>query len=150
MADRLTTELDFTGVVRAFERLGGEVTAKHLGAAARETASRIATEASARLRRQTHGTGETAGAIVFELGEHAMGARAGPIGAGLRQSTTGYGYLVFVAPTSRPAELPVWLEFGTKHMLARPFLVAAARLEDGPHRRRVEQALASAIAEVSR
>jgi hypothetical protein len=54
--------------------------------------------------------------------------------------------VVFAA--TDPANLDIWLEFGTRHMEARPFLHASAQLEEGPHERRIQQAINDAIQEV--
>lgn len=148
MPDQVTFELHADHVLAALKRIGGvgELVDQHLNEAARETAQAIADGAYARLSRQTSGEGVTAANIIFELGDVGMGRRAGPAFSGQRKYTSGYGYLVYVRPNSRPLNLPLWLEFGTWKMSPRPFLWAAARLEEGPHRRRVEAALDRAVA----
>ena len=58
------------------------------------------------------------------------------------------GWRVYVEPMPpRPANLPQWIEFGTKKMQARPFLFSSARLEEGAHVRRISEALTVAIEE---
>lgn len=69
------------------------------------TAERIKRTAQAILRSKTHGTGKTAAAIVvIEEKEHQQ----------------------FVVESdgdeSDPANLPIWLEFGTVNMQARPYM----------------------------
>ena len=126
MADTLTIDVDATALLRMLDQLGRSAAAQHLKAAAKVTAERIATEAAARVARRT---GKTAAGIKVE------------------ETRTGNGYVVFVRRPEMPG-LPAWLEFGTKYMTARPFLFASARLEEGPHERRVAQALQEAIDEV--
>ena len=43
--------------------------------------------------------------------------------------------------------LPGWLEHGTKFMTPRPYFFESARLEEGPHRQRVAQAIQNALDE---
>lgn len=128
MADGLRIDVDATSVLRALDRLDDRA-AVALKAAARETAEVIRDNARARLAAQTAGTGATAEAITID-----------DIRGGFR---------VYVGPVAQRAEnLPLWLEEGTtgrRAMSARPFLFAAARLEEGPHLRRVSDALQAAL-----
>lgn len=126
MSDHLTIDVDTSSLLAALDRLG-VVAEKHIREAALETAGRVASEARARVARAT---GVTAGAITID------------------EEKTRPGFRVFVAPTQRAANLPIWLEFGTKRMTARPFLFSSARLEEGAHERRVAAALQDAIDEV--
>lgn len=130
MAEAFRVDVDARALLAALDRLDERIGVR-LKDVARDTAERIQRDARARLARQTHGTGQTADAITVE-------------------DIRG-GYRVFVGPQgNRPANLPIWLEFGTKRMTARPFLFATATLESGPHLRRVREAVEDAIAEVQR
>ena len=127
MADKLTITVDTADLLAALARLGARAE-RHVHAAAKVTAEKIREEARGRVRRAT---GRTANAIVTEEAE-------GPLG----------GWRVYVEPMPpRAANLPQWIEFGTKKMQARPFLFSSARLEAGAHLRRVSEALDAAIEE---
>lgn len=134
MSQLLTISVDTISLLAAIDRLGDHQAEARVKAAAKVTADRIQTEARARVRRAT---GATATAITVQ-------EAPGPLG----------GYRVFVGPTrdahgfSRPDNLPLWLEFGTRYMGAQPFLFNSARLEEGPHLRRVAEALQDAIDDV--
>lgn len=125
---KLDVQVD-TASVQAMLRQVGPVAAKHLQAASLVTGRRVSQEAGARFNRQTSGSGETV--------------------RNLRVQETETSVLVYVGPTSRPAGLAGWLEWGTRRMVARPWLLNSARLEEGPHLRRVSDALQTAIDEVS-
>lgn len=125
---QLTIEVDTAALFQAIDRLGDEAT-RVLDLVAKETATAIQRDARDRLRRQTHGTGATADAITV-----------------IPSSAPGGGYVVVSGDMgSRAANLPIWLEFGTKHMTPRPYLLAAARLEEGSYLRRVEVGMQEAI-----
>lgn len=124
MADNLTVTVDTRALLDALARLG-PAAERHVHAAARVTGERIQVEARGRVRRAT---GQTAEAITLEEAGSPLN-----------------GWRVFVAPTSHPANLPIWIEFSTKYMEARPFLFSSARLEEGPHRERIAEALQDAI-----
>ena len=125
MTDRLRIEIDTGAVLQALDRLG-TAAERYLLEAAHETAKAIAREAGARVRRRT---GRTARGITVEVARR------------------GLGYVVFVANPDQPG-LAGWLEFGTRAMTAKPFLFAAARLEEGAHDRRIRDAIQRAIEEV--
>jgi hypothetical protein len=127
MSDRLTIDVDNRSLLAALDRLGA-LAEKHVQAAAKETADRIAAEARARVARRT---GTTA---------HGIGVDIARVGS---------GYVVFADRPDNPG-LPGWLEFGTERMTARPFLFASARLEEAAHDRRIRQAVQDAIDEVGR
>lgn len=120
----LTVDVDASALLAALDRLGVEAE-RICQEASKVTANKIVNEAKKRVARAT---GETQRAIVSEQAP-------GPLG----------GYRVFVGTTSHPANLPQWLEWGTKHMSARPFLFSSARLEEGPHRQRIAAAVQDAI-----
>lgn len=124
---RLTIDADPKQVLKALSRLEVSLE-KELKAVAKVTAEAIASEARGRVKRRT---GETARGITVQ------------------EARSGSGYVVLVEQPENPT-LDVWLEFGTKHMMAAPFLFASARLEEGPHMRRVIEAINDAIEEASR
>jgi hypothetical protein len=83
-----------------------------LKAVAKRTADRIAVNAATILRSKTHGTGKTAASIRV-LDESAEKR-----------------YVVNVPGNpDDPANLPLWLERGTRFMVARPFLRPAGDAE---------------------
>jgi hypothetical protein len=104
-----TTGLD--SLQQAITRLPASVTAA-LKAEARASADRITAHAQALLRAQTHGTGATAGAI------------------GVADDSAHQQFTVHVSPEDRPANLPMWLEYGTRFLVARPFMRPAAAAEN--------------------
>lgn len=128
MADNLTITVDTHALLEALIRLG-PAAEQYVHAAARVTAERIQVEARGRVRRAT---GRTAAAITLD-----------EAGAPL------HGWRVFVAPMPpRAANLPIWIEFGTKFMSSRPFLFSSATLEEGRHQVRIAEAVQHAIDEV--
>jgi hypothetical protein len=100
----------------AIAKLPDAVTAA-LKVEAHASAQRIAAHAAALLRAQTHGTGRTAAAIrVLEEG-------------GDRQ------FVVNSPGTAdKPANLPIWLEYGTRFMAARPHMRPAADAESAAYK----------------
>lgn len=144
MGDQLfQVDIDTDGLLRALDEFGHLADALLL-AAAMETARAIRTEAERRLRQQTHGTGQTASNLV------ATDNLPSWLGGG--KGTAGQVF-VYVRPVRRPDNLTIWLEYGTidrfgrQHVSPRPFLYPAARLEEGPHRRRILEALQRALAQ---
>lgn len=126
MADNLTIEVDARSVLQALDRLDDRI-GDRLKAVAKDTAERIRTGAIQRLSAQTQGTGQTAAALTID--------------------EINGGYRLYVGPVPQRSEnVPLWLEFGTRHMSARPWLFKAALLEEGPHFRRVAEAVDAAIA----
>lgn len=146
LLDRLDALL---GGSYASAKQGARALLPYLRAASKETAERIADGARARVPRRT---GRVAASI---------GVQPDTTVSGLK----GEGFLVgaFLEPqvrisghTSRKTgrfhtqrvtqdNLPIWLEFGTVKMTPRPFLFVAARLEEDPHRRRMEEALQAGL-----
>lgn len=122
MADNFTVDADTAALLEAWDALAVDVSAQ-INDAAKVTADAIAREAVARVARRT---GETARGI------------------GVEPATKGIGWVVFADRQSMPG-LPGWLEFGTKFMVARPFLFSSARLEEGAHDRRMRAAIQQAI-----
>jgi HK97 gp10 family phage protein len=128
MAGELRIDVDVSALLAAFDRLG-PVAERACHAAARATAERVREEARARVRRAT---GQTASAITVDEAEPPLG-----------------GWRVYVDRMgSRPANLPIWIEFGTSKMPAQPFLFNSAQLEEGAHLRRIAEAIEDAIGEV--
>jgi hypothetical protein len=127
MADKLTIDVDATGVLRMFNQLGEEA-ARLTKRVANVTAERIAEEARRRIRRRT--------------GQTASGITVAP-------TSNGEGYVVYV---QRPDKLglPGWIEFGTIKMEGRSYLFNSAEIERGPHERRIREALQEACDAVSR
>lgn len=132
MANGWGIDVDTQDLLAALAALPAEL-APLLKAVAKQTAENIAREARARLQRQLgpHATGETVAAITVE-------------------EIPG-GYMVWV-PLPRMPNLPLWIERGTKRgkpgshtSPARPFLYASALLEAGAYRRRIVDAITSAI-----
>ncbi len=124
MSNLLTIKTDTAALFAALEGLGLSAE-KHLLSAADETGGHVAAEARSRVSRATGAT--------------ARGITVG-------RAKVGIGVVVFVNRPDNPG-LPGWLEGGTKFMTARPFLFDSARMEKGPHDRRVAQALQDAIDE---
>ncbi len=79
---------------------------------ARASAGRIATNAKAILRSKTHGTGRTANAIRV-----------------LDESRDKQYVVNSPGDPDRPANLPIWLEYGTRFMTAKPHMRPAADAE---------------------
>jgi len=102
-----------------------DVCAAHLKVSFKETADAIAREAQGRIRRRT---GKTGDAIAVQ------------------ESYDKTGYVVMVGAARN--YIGRFLEFGTVHMSAKPFLFVSAQLEEGPGTRRALEALEAAIAEV--
>lgn len=118
----LDVDVDTAELFAAWDALGDEAEVL-IKASAKVTADRIASEARGRVRRAT---GATAAGI------------------GVEETRDGTGWIVFAARPDNPG-LPGWIEHGTKYMPARGFLFVSALLEEGPHLRRVTDALQNAI-----
>lgn len=133
--DGVTIDMDTAELFAALDKLGARGQ-QLVFTAAGETAAAIVREAQGRLARQL-GIGAT--------GQTVAGITAHPDEAGT-------GYLVQASRDQFP-NLPLWLEKGTKRglghhaNLARPFWYISAELEEGPHLRRIEDALTAAIEE---
>lgn len=137
MSDSLTIDVDAEELLHLLDKLGPEAE-ELLAAVSLDTAQRIDDGATARVARAE---GKTASNIV--------GVDHLPEWMGGGQSSNKTAAFVYVRALDRPDNLGLWLEFGTEHMVARPFLFEAARLEEGPHLRRVEDAVQAAIDKVS-
>lgn len=119
----VTTEIEHDTATTAGERLVSAL-AVSLESVSKDTAERLQSGVRERIRRQTSGTGRTEAAVTVEKVDGGYLVTSGNMG-------------------DRSEMLPVWLEHGTKHMTARPAWRAAAQLEEGTHRRRVEEAMAA-------
>jgi hypothetical protein len=124
MTPLLRCDVDTAALFAALDAVGAGAAA-HVKSAAKETAEAIAGEARARVRRATGATAE---------------------GITIEETHDGTGYVVFVQRPDNPG-LPGWIEHGTKFMPSRGFLFVSARLEEGPHLRRVSAAVDDAIRE---
>jgi hypothetical protein len=136
----LTVDVDDAQLLAMLEEFGPALEMR-IKVESKETADRVHREALARIKRRT---GETAAHLVVE------------------ESHDGKGYVVWVRPDVRLSfhtsgsgrthtqkvsynAVGSWLEFGTRHMVARPFLFVSAQLEQAPHRRRVAEAVQDEI-----
>lgn len=133
----LKVDVETKGLIAALDSLGASVL-KHTKAAARVTAERIVAGARARVRRRT---GRTAAGITAEETYDGTGYVVLPFNAAFERA------LIESGNDQQPANLPLWLEFGTKKMTAKPFFFAAARVEVGAHDRRMRAAIQDAIDE---
>ena len=120
----LTIDVDTEALLRAIDAMPDAVMA-FLKPASKTTADNIANEARGRVARRTGATGD---AITVE------------------EAHSGDGYVVYVANAAEDwPHLDIGLEFGTKFMTERPFLIVSARLEEGAHDRRARAAVQAAI-----
>lgn len=127
MADGRVTSTGLEELRREIEALPRTVTLA-LRAVAWQSSRRLQARAREILRSKTHGTGKTAASIeVIEEADQNQ-------------------FVVHVAGNpDRPANLPNWLEFGTRHMAARPYMRPASDEEDPRYRRESEQAALGAV-----
>lgn len=136
MADGFTVEVDSAAVVAALATLGAAAQ-PYINEAAQQSAASMVREARARLQRK--------------LGPTATGQTVAGIGSS--PAHDGNGFIV-VSGNERMPNLPLWLEKGTKkgragsHVSpALAYFYSAEQLEEGPHLRRVQDALTRAIAD---
>ena len=118
----ITVTVDTTALQAGLVHLADDM-AIQTKAAAEITANAIVREARGRVARRTGATAE---------GIHA------------EESRDGIGYVVLAIRAER-ANVPFWLEFGTRYMTARPFLYASAAVEQPGHQRRTADAVSYAI-----
>lgn len=131
MADQFIIEVDADEVLAMLDRLGDKAEVL-VHQASEVTAERIQEEARARARRRT-------GRLIEAI---EVVEQDGPM----------HGFKVVVEDMTdergrRAEEFPIWHEFGTEHMSAQPFLFNSAKLEEGPHFRRIVEAIEQAIEE---
>lgn len=129
--DRVTATLD-DAAVRDVLRRFPDLVLKKTAPASMVTARRIASEASRRIARAAGGP---------TRGRHTAE------GIGVEPTHDGTGAVVFIESPEMP-NLPLWLERGTTFMTARPFFGPAVALEQGPHVRRIGDAVQAVIEEV--
>lgn len=126
MADaKFTIELEHAAVDVALSKLTPSVNALTLKVSL-ATAESIKQEALGRVARRT---GLTAAGIIVV------------------PSKDGYGYLVKASRQGRDM-VPRWLEFGTRHMSPRPFLLVSAKLEAPSYPGKIAQATQAGIDDV--
>ena len=122
-SNQITLEVDDAALLAALETIPDAVLA-HLKPESKVTADNIAAEAAHRIQRQSGATGDQ---IVVE------------------ETHNGDGYVVLVRGDRQ--HIARFLEWGTVHQRAYPFLFASARLEEGPNLRRARLAVQDAIDE---
>jgi hypothetical protein len=126
MAEGSVTQTGMTEARRTVESLPRAVSSALRGVA-HLTANRIRDGARHRLLAQTHGTGRTAAAIaVHEDSEKKL----------FRVESK--------AVRPAPANLPIWLEYSTRYMAARPYMRPAAEAQRDAYARASEVASARA------
>lgn len=124
MAPLMTIDVDTAELMAALDRIPA-VVEKHALIASEQTAHNIVDIARSRVRRAT---GKTAAGI------------------GIDRAKKDAGHVVFSENPNMPG-LPGWIEHGTKFIDKDPYFFAAARMEEGPHDRRMRAAIADAIEE---
>lgn len=123
MSNQLTLDVDDTALLAALDTMP-DACAAHLKPESKVTADNIAAEAAQRIQRRTGATGDQ---IVVE------------------ETHNGDGYVVLVRGNRQ--HIARFLEWGTVHQRAYPFLFASARLEEGPNLQRARLAIQDAIDE---
>jgi hypothetical protein len=132
MAQAGVTTTGLKETQRAVNQLPRQVTLA-LQSVAWRTAIRVREGAARRFRDQTKGSGATAAAIAV-VDESARRQYA----------------VVSKAPSGKPANLPLWLEFGTVKMRARAYMRPALVAEDARYRRESQDAADRAATEALR
>lgn len=134
---------------QAVHKLPAAVTAG-LREVAKASAHRILANARANLARQTHGTGATAKAIVIEEDAANREFRVISVGAPHprfslhRMKRSGRTHTQRVTQNN----LPMWLEYGTSKMAARPYMHPAAAAEVRNYRVACEVVSAKAVSDL--
>ncbi|MFM9876850.1 MAG: hypothetical protein ACKVOG_03235 [Rhodoglobus sp.] len=131
----LKIDVETTGLIAALDSLGAFVFT-YTKAAARVTADRIVASARARVRRRT---GRTAAGITAQESYDKKGYVVLPFNDAFERA------LIESGNDQQPENLPIWLEFGTKKMTAKPYFFAAAKVEEQAHDRRMRAAIQDAI-----
>jgi hypothetical protein len=128
VADGFTSTVDASALLAMLDRVGPSLEF-HTRDVARETAKRVAVEATSRVSRRE---GITASGIHWEM------------------SRDGKGYVVMAYEAGKQAPVDKYLEAGTKFMRARPFFFASAEIENGPHLRRMEERVQQVLSDLGR
>lgn len=125
----LAITVDSSELIRALERLPDQVLVR-TKRASEVTANRIALEAKRRFSSQVskEATGKTLAGILVD------------------DDSAGTGYVVSSERNPMP-NAPLFFDRGTVHQPARPFFDVSAQLEQGPHERRIREAIQDAIDE---
>ena len=123
MPNQIALDVDDTALLAALDTMPDACVA-HLKPESKITADNIAADAAQRIQRQT---GQTGDQIVVE------------------ETHNGDGYVVLVRGDRQ--HIARFLEWGTVHQRAYPFLFASARLEEGPNLQRARLAIQDAIDE---
>lgn len=146
MAAGFTIDVDATAVLAALASLG-EAAQPYVNEASHQTADAIVSEAKRRLQRKL-GPTLTPTASRPDLG-HGL-TLAGILD---KPAYDGNGYVV-ISGREPFGNLPLWLEKGTRHgkagshaSPALAYFYSSCQLEEGPHRRRIQEAVAQAIAD---
>lgn len=125
-AENAFTQTGVAAMRSSIERFSDDQTAA-LKAVAKVTAGRIHSKAQVLLLRQTRGEGNTADAL--KITDDSAN----------KQFVVHFGLI-----RNRPANLPIWLEYGTVRMAARPFMRPAA--DEYREKYRSEMAMAAEVA----
>jgi hypothetical protein len=151
MATGLEIHIDAKPVIDAMDRLvsggHGSVLSVRLHEASDATATAIVREAKARAARRT-------GRFVESIRKEADREGNGFIVASFLEPEASISWHTMTKAGRSHTQavtrdnLPLWLEFGTKYMTAKPAIAPAAELETSAHRRRIEEAVQAAIDEV--
>jgi hypothetical protein len=129
MADSSYTQTGLSELQAQITQFPATVT-RRLRIAAERRARVVYADMVRLLNAQTHGEGNTARAL--EIVEDAAN----------KQFIVRFGLI-----DDRPANLPLWLEYGTVHMTARPFARPAAEANRAPYAQDQQAACDDAMAE---
>jgi hypothetical protein len=135
MPDAMSITDDAGQLLSAIARVGAKA-AEYLDAASLETAQRVADEMRRRIAR-SEGPWKSPDSPTWQKIHHEK-ARSGG----------GYVVMAFEPGGRLTGPVDLWLERGTRFMPAQPFLWASAQVEEGAHRRRMEEAVMRAVDEV--
>lgn len=104
------------------------------------------TDLAATMATDTKAASEVTAAAIVREARGRVARRTGRTAAGIgyMESRDGTGYIVHAVHPDRP-RLPLYLEFGTRYMTARPFLYVSAAIEQPGHERRMADAVTTAI-----
>ena len=142
MADHMTISADTERMLQAIARAGYKAKAQ-VEAASLETANRVADEMRRRIAR-SQGPWRGDDAPTWQK-IHYEKAKRGNGYVVMAYDATGKG----TGGRGTQHHVDLYLEHGTANMAAQPFLWASAAVEEGAHRRRMEDAVRAALDEVS-